>query len=704
MRLSFSAILILLAAPPSFSQADDAESANSTVVYEAEFFAQYNPVTANDMLDRIPGLDLSDSGSAAEGDRGLGTGGNLLINGQRVAGKDNSTQDQLNRIPANEVERIEIIRDTSGELNVRGASEVINIVLTAEQSRSSTTVTLVNRLNHDDTFETGGSVGWANQSGNFQTLINLELRPNFENREYREVRLDPDGEQLGTLSETNIRNQDVLTFSTNVGYNSDPHRMQLNVYAREGDYPRPIRRDFVDFADVGEINSVEKELVENEQSNWELGGDYEFSFDSGSRLSLLLVANSEIRNFVRERFQADPATEPLNKDLFIDSKQERTEFIVQGNYNVPLTSNQSLRVGLERADTQLDSSLLVGSSSGTEPPSDKYGGLPPLPSSSNLGTRVEEIRYEGFVFHNWTLSNRSSLESSLVYETSEISQTGVVNKVRDFQYFRPSLDYRYNITENFQIRAAVRRQVDQLPFALFAATTNEEDRDRDVLAGNPEIEPQTGWNYDVELEYRLPDDAGVFSSKISYADIDNYIGRINATSDSNEPLSAIGNVGPAKSWAWSNRASLRLNKFKLPNAVVTATLDLLDSEITDPFLGTKQRIKERGAASLEFRHDVTEHGFSYGFEYFYPIHGGYYDIDIVTITRNDAARYLNAFVQKVWFGDWTFRLESDDTLDDYRCRTRQRFDGTTIDGTLALTQDSCSSRYRRLILSIQTIF
>jgi outer membrane receptor for ferrienterochelin and colicin len=704
MRRTFFAILALLTAPPSFSQAADAESADSTVVYEAEFFAQYNPVTANDMLERIPGLNLSDGGFASESDRGLGTGGNLLINGQRIAGKDNAAQDQLNRIPANEVERIEIIRDTSGELNVRGASEVINIVLTAAQSRSSTTVKLVNRLNHDDTFETGGSVGWSHQNENFQALINLELRPNFENREHREVRLDPDGEQLGALFETNIRDQDKTTFSTNISYNSEPHRMQLNLLASEGDYPRPIRRDFVDFTDVGAINSVEEELVENEQSNWEVGGDYEFSFGNSSRLSLLLVANSEIRNFVRERFEADPATEPLSKDLFIDSRQERNEFIAQGNYNMSLTSNQSIRVGLERADTQLDSSLLIGSASGSEPPSEEYGGLPPLPSVSNLGTRVEEIRHEGFLFHNWTLSERSSLESSVVYETSEISQTGVVNKVRDFQYWRPSLDYRYNITENFQIRATVQRQVEQLPFALFAATTNEEDRDRDVLAGNPEIEPQTSWNYDVEVEYRLPDDAGVFSSTLSYADIDNYIGRINATTDPNEPLSANGNVGPAKSWSWSNRASFRLNRFNLPNAVVTATLDLFDSEIIDPFLGTKQRIKERGSARLEFRHDVTAHGFSYGFDYFYPFHGGYYDIDIVTITRNDAARYLNAFVQKVWFDDWTFRLESDDTLDDYRCRTRQRFDGTTIDGTLALIQDSCSSRYRRLIFSIQTIF
>ena len=721
MSRTLFAILLLLTAPLSLGREADAEpvpvtgtaverqakttiNTGSTVVYEAGFFAQYNPVTANDMLERIPGLNLSNGGSGGGGDRGLGTGGNLLINGQRIAGKNNAARDQLGRIPAYEVERIEIIRDTSGELNVRGASEVINIILNAAQSRSSTTVKLVNRLNHDDTFETGGSVGWSQQIGSFQALVNLELRPNYENRDNREVRLDPDGERLGTLFETNIRDQDKTTFSTNMSYSAGPHRVQMNLLASEGDYPRPIRRDFVDFTADGPINSVQKERVENEERNQEAGGDYEFSIGDGSRLSLLLLANRKVRNFVRERFEADPVTEPLSKDLFIDSRRERKEFIVQGNYNLPLTSNQSMRLGLERADTRLDSSLLVGSASGSEPPSERYGELSPQPSISNPGTHVEEIRYEGFLFHNWTLSERSSLESSVLYETSEISQTGVVNKVRDFQFWRPSLDYRYNVAENFQIRATVQREVSQLPFSLFAATTNEEDRDRDVLAGNSEIEPQTAWRYDIEVEYRLPNDAGVFSSSITYTDFDNYIGRINATIDPNEPLSANGNIGPAKRWGWSGRASLRLNYFNLPDAVVTAELDLSDSEITDPFLGTRQRFGGRGSASLEFRHDITDLGLSYGLDYRYPFHGGFNNIDIVTITRNDAARRLNAFVQKIWFDDWAFRLESDNTLGASRCRTRQRFDGTTIDGTLALIQDSCSSRYRRLILSIQTTF
>ena len=36
---------------------------------------------------------------------------------------------QLSRIPASEVRYIEIIRGTSGELDVRGGTQVINVVL-----------------------------------------------------------------------------------------------------------------------------------------------------------------------------------------------------------------------------------------------------------------------------------------------------------------------------------------------------------------------------------------------------------------------------------------------------------------------------------------------------------------------------------------------------------------------------------------------
>lgn len=680
------------------------EDEDSTVVYPAEFFASYNPVTANDMLDRIPGLSIDNNGGGGGGDRGLGTGGNLLIDGQRIAGKDNSPRDQLNRIAAREVQRIEIIRNTSGELAVRGASQVVNIVLIPSASRSSTSVELVNRLNHDDTFETGGSIAHSRQIGNFQALINFEARPNYENRETREARIGPSGEQLGTLFETEIRDQDEYTVSSNMSYNTGAHRVQFNTQFRDSDHPNPVFRDFIDHTASDAGLSFEEEQVDRVENDWEIGGDYEYRFDSGARASLLFVVNEEVRDYVRERFRADPADSPAEKNLFIESNSTTSEKIVQGNYNFSLTAAQSLRVGMERADTQLDSSLLIGSNSGSLPPSPDYGGLSPEPSISNPGTSVQEIRYEGFAFHNWTLNDRMALESSLVYETSEISQTGLVSKTRDFQFWRPAVDYRFNITDNFQFRASAERTISQLSFSNFAATADDDDRDVNADAGNPELVPEKRWRYEAEVEYRLPDDAGVLNTRVFYDVVNDYIGNINATVDPDNPISATGNVGTANRWGMFINTSTRLGYFDMPDAIISADLALFDSEITDPFLGNTQRTGGRGFGSLSFRHDVTGLGLSYGLEYRHPIHGGNLDIDINTITRNDGRQSWDMFVSKVFFDDVTFRLDSDNTFGDSRCRERLRFDGTTIDGTLQRLEDSCSSRYQRLTLSVQTTF
>ena len=684
---------------------EDSGTTDSTVTYQSEFFDQFNPITANDMLARIPGLTIGGGGDFdGSVGRGLGTRGNILINGQRIAGKGNSASDQLDRLTAAEVERIEIIRNTASELNVRGASEVINIVTIELPSRSSTQVRLIQRLSHDYTHELGGNLGWSAQYGDLKALFNIEHRPNYVNRNDREVRESPSGDVLGTLFEEDIRDQDEQNLSASLNYGIGQHRMQLNAQLGTSDYPRFVSREFEDFVDDIAVLSTQKEQLRINEDSWELGGDYEYSFLRGSRLAFLFVANEETRDFVRERFIAEPISEPLTKNLFIDSQSERSELILQTNYNFTVNKDHALRIGFERAVTQLDSALFIANRLGTGPVSDQFGGLPLNQPASNTGTLIKEERYEGFIFHNWTINSKSALESSAVFEDSEISQTGIVNKARDFKFWRPTFDYRYNFADNFRFRGTITRNVSQLSFSAFAATANEDDRDIDGFAGNPELEPETSWQYEAELEYRLPNDGGVISSSIFYTDIDNKIGRIDATTDPNRPQSAAGNVGPAKEYGWRTRASFRLNQFNLPNAIVSLRLNVLDSEILNPFINQNIRTDDRGGANIEFQHDITSLNLSYGIDYNYPIWGGFHDVDIITRTRNDRARSLDLFVQKIWFDDWVFRLESENTLDASGCRYRERYETTTIAGDIRLIQNSCSSRYRTLLLSIQTTF
>ncbi|GIT20897.1 MAG: hypothetical protein CM1200mP40_05790 [Gammaproteobacteria bacterium] len=113
--LSIFPLLILPIQSTVLGQEADA-AADSTVTYPASYFAQFSPVSVNDMLDRIPGIELALQGGDSDplsrrfrgGNRGLGGLSQILIDGKRLAGKANEARSQLNRITANEVDYIEI--------------------------------------------------------------------------------------------------------------------------------------------------------------------------------------------------------------------------------------------------------------------------------------------------------------------------------------------------------------------------------------------------------------------------------------------------------------------------------------------------------------------------------------------------------------------------------------------------------------------
>ena len=83
--------------------------------FDLGFFKQYNPVTAADMVSRVPGFEIDDG----EVLRGFGaTAGNVLVNGERPSSKVLVTE-QLKRIPADAVAKIELISGSASNVDVR---------------------------------------------------------------------------------------------------------------------------------------------------------------------------------------------------------------------------------------------------------------------------------------------------------------------------------------------------------------------------------------------------------------------------------------------------------------------------------------------------------------------------------------------------------------------------------------------------------
>jgi len=670
---------------------------DSTVIYPAAFFSQYSPVSVNDMIDRIPGVSISNGG----GGRGLGSGGNLLINGQRLAGKSNSPRDQLGRITAQQVERIEIIRGNSPELDVRNSGQVVNVVLKDSTNRSSISAEVNMDRHQDGTLDPGASLSYSGRNNNFDYLFNVMADPSYNNNQREESAYYPDGSLKDTTSESSIRDKTDYQMTMNLGYRYGSDRIQFNTKISQSEHPTEVNRAVTSF-NGGPSVRREREHINYDNLNWEVGGDYEHVFADNSRWTTLLLINDQTNDNIRERFHVVDSGN--DKTLYVESNRRTRERIAQSSYNWNLADNQDMQVGLERAQTILDSSLFIGAATNTGVASPRYGDLTPLPGSTNPGSTVQEMRYEGFAIHNWTLNERMGLESTLMYETSEIGQRGTVSRNRNFQFFRPKLDYRFDFTSSLQMRASVERQVAQLSFSHFTASANNSDTDKTINAGNPDLVQEKELRYEMNLEYRLPDDAGVLSSRFFYREIQDVIGRIDISINHAEPLSALGNIGDGIRYGVYLDASTRLGFLGMPDAILSTGLNVFDSKVSDPFLGEDVRFNGRGRASIGFRHDLPAMNLNYGFNYSSNFNGGQKNIDIDTVEQDSSQPQLSLFISKVAFDNITFRLESMNSLSNKSCRERIRYAGTTSRGLIDEIEYSCNGSGQKLALKVRTTF
>lgn len=81
------------------ANAQEVAQSDSTVTFPSGYFSEYAPLTVNDMVNRIPGIELIlGGGSSSSSDRGLGSSAQILIDGKRLAGKANEASNQLDRI------------------------------------------------------------------------------------------------------------------------------------------------------------------------------------------------------------------------------------------------------------------------------------------------------------------------------------------------------------------------------------------------------------------------------------------------------------------------------------------------------------------------------------------------------------------------------------------------------------------------------
>ena len=140
--LLFSLALLLTVDAGNYLNANE----DNKIIYEKDYFNQFNITNVNDALKRIPGVENIGSRNTESYEpggnqkRGFGSSGTqILINGERQSSKSNSIIKTLERINADSLIRIEVIRGSEAGLDVRSDGVIVYIIVDSSLSKSSGT-------------------------------------------------------------------------------------------------------------------------------------------------------------------------------------------------------------------------------------------------------------------------------------------------------------------------------------------------------------------------------------------------------------------------------------------------------------------------------------------------------------------------------------------------------------------------------------
>lgn len=542
-----------------------AARSGDAAAFPPAYFAPYNPVTAADMVSRIPGFELRDGDDR----RGFGgSAGNLLINGERPTSKA-TPSDLLKRIPASEVTRIEVIAGTSAQADVRGQSQFVNVVTRASKKTATNSYTL--GLRH---IQFSDRIGWITQVSSSIPLspraeLDLDLQsPNILGRsENRDVLKTGAGVVTGSRIFVGRPTNGGLQGSAHLRWQATPlDTINLNVqYVPNWWSTNSYQLEALPNGALTASIYGRTEYPTN--YSLEVGGDWDHRISANLSTKLVVLASKgDVEQNDEFKIFTAPST---NLTRFQDRTTTNGERIVRGRLKWTATRAHTLEFGAEAAFNYRDTGLRITNL--------LPGGKPTPVVLPVADARVEEQRAEIFASDIWTVTPRLTLETDLNMETSRITQSGDQRQERDFKYIKPRLIATYTLSPKSTLHASLIRDVSQLDFAEFSSAVDFVNTS--TIIGNPNLKPEKAWKFRGELETRL----GSRSALTAAAFYD----RVEDVHDLVvlNGVDAFGNIGAGSRIGAEVRASMPLDAVGVPNAELRINGLYQQTRVTDPVTG-----------------------------------------------------------------------------------------------------------------------
>lgn len=692
------------------------EGAEPELVYDQDFFQRFEPLTAGDALKRVPSVTFLSDVIESDGARlrGLDPGyTQILINGEKVPGTNADRSFFLDRIPAELVKQVEIVRSSSARRTGDAVAGTLNIVLRDGYQLDGGYIRGGGLFFDDGKVKPSVGAVFGTQVGPGRLLVGANLQGRYNPKKKFSLRYgeSPENDPNYATDEFDNREdqsdtRDGTDYALNASYSIDTDTTDFELSGfwvhtdrleteRSFEYDDPT-------AISGSVENGGNLLTDNSNIN----GIKQYNYSLASKLSHEWAAGETklklgFAKFIDNQWETETEIDFDNSEPEFGAERFDTyivdqEFSAGLEHKAPLGANFDLVFGgfyqrkirdtqileAEEQEEDLPASTHSWNQFASTPDrfAEAYTGFTPAPGGlskiketrKDLFALVEgksgAVKWEvGVRWENTNVENRDLTPAGLTIDT-------------DYSHLLPSASAKIELGDG-RITVSGARTVRRPRFDYIAPILLEEELGDNDFLGNPLLKPESAWGFDLGYEHRLGR-TGVIGVNVFYRSITDLIeiantglpGSADDPADDRTWIYQPRNTGDGKVYGIEFDVSTSLGVLGLPNTGVFGNLSLLESDITDELGERRFNGQSDIVYNFGFIQDFPSFGAAFGATY--RKQGPAVDRLVAEEVTTTYGADLEIFVEKRIGKAFTIRAVGSNLLNGAKEEVFNKFDNT----------------------------
>jgi len=689
------------------------DAAEPVLVYDEEYFRRFEPLTAGDALKRVPSVTFLSDVLESDGARlrGLDPGyTQILINGDRIPGSNADRSFFLDRIPAELVKQVEIVRSNSARRTGDAVAGTLNIVLRDALTMDGGYVRGGALVFDDGEIKPSGGLYYGGPLGPGRLLVGANVQGRYNPKKKTSFRYSDSPENNPDYATDDFDDRedqsDIRNGTDYAGNASWTYEGATGKFEIAGNYVRTDRDQIerssgyddptsttgpVDLTPDGNLTYDNYNPLYIKQESWALSSKVEKEWGPGKTTFKISFSRFDDKQDEYEHeIEFDRSTPRYTGDLTLTRIRDE-ELSAQLEQTFALGEDLDLAIGGFAQDKDRSTDIsdvrnrfnvsaanLAGYDQFVNNPDEFAEPFPATePSAGGLNT-IEENRRDLYALVEGT-RGPVKFEAGARWENTKarIDDKTVPAQTRTkYDFLLPSASVKVQLGDG-RLTASVARTVRRPRFDYISPALLEAELGDNDLLGNPNLRPETAWGGDLGYEHKLGR-TGVVGVNVFYRKIQDLTELTNTGVEGSEGDGTFvyqpRNVGNGKVWGIEFDLSGDLAFVGLPNTGVFGNLGLIDSSVRDEF--GKRRFN--GQSKYVYNFGVIQNlpSLAASFGATYRKQGNAYDRTVGEEVRTSYGADLEVFIEKRIGKSFTIRAVGSNLLDSSKDEVFNKFDTT----------------------------